>query len=248
MKNKFKLISLITTSLLVSACSSMPSTPNGFIKKNIEAKQLNFVVWEKENIAQNETLRFYIEGNGTPNPNKAIALELAKEDQTNNIIVLTRPCQYIENKICQNKNIWTTERYHPEILTEMKELTNFFIKKYKAKNVEFVAYDDAAPIAFNLAQRLGGAKKIVTIAGVLDINSYAKQNNLPKFKNTKEIQYNQHIIERIPQIHYIGSDDTVVTRSMTEKFVSKFNNPKNITIKVVHGFDHDDWDKIKLSY
>ena len=248
MKIKSKTLSLLATTFLLTACSSLPSTPEGFTKTTVEAEQLNFVVWEKDSIKPKETLRFYIEGNGTPNPQKAIALSLAKEDDFDNIVVLTRPCQYIDNPICQNKSIWEEERYHPEILKEMQELTKYFIKKHQAKDIELVAYDDAAPIAFNIAQRIGGTKKIVTIAGVLDVDSYAKQNNLPKFKNASAVQNNHHFMAIIPQIHYIGSKDEVVTRAMTERTIAKLNKPQNITVKVVHGFDHDDWDNIKLSY
>ncbi len=248
MKNKSKICSLLITTFLLTACSEIPKTPEGFTKNVVEAEQMNFVVWEKDSIKPKQTLRFYIEGNGTPNPQKAISLSLAKEDDFDNIVVLTRPCQYIDNPICQNKSIWEEERYHPEILKEMQELTKYFIKKHQAKDIELIAYEDAAPIAFNIAQRIGGTKKIVTIAGVLDINSYAKQNKLPPFKNAQGVQNNYSFMSTIPQVHYVGSEDNVVTRTMIERATTKFVKPQNLTIKVVHGFDHDDWDNIKLNY
>ncbi len=248
MKIKTAVSALCTSLFFLSACSTLPKTPNNFERKIIETEKLNFIVWEKNNIQKKDTLRFYIEGNGNPNPKKAIALALANEDDFNNIVVLTRPCQYINNKICQNKDIWTTQRYHPEIIKEMQEIILFYIKKYQVKQIEFVAYSDAAPLAFIFAQHLGGAKKIITVAGVLDIESYARQNNLPNFKEAQNLTGIKNFVANIEQIHYIGSEDTIVTQSMTERFVSKLNNPKNITVKVVHGFDHDDWDKIKLKY
>lgn len=248
MKIKPFLLTLLSSVYLLTGCSSVPTTPTGFEKKIVESEKLNFVIWEKAGIQPQETLRFYIEGNGNPNPKKPIALSLAKEDSYNNIIVLTRPCQYVQNKICQNTDIWKTERYNPEIIEQIQEVITFFIKKHKAKNIEFVAYSDAAPIAFILAQRLGGTKKIITIAGVLDIDSYAKQNDLPSFKNAQNLTGMKNFVAQIPQIHYIGSEDTVVTRSMTERFISKLNNPKDITLKIVHGFDHQDWDNITLKY
>lgn len=239
---------LCASFLLLSACSSIPSTPDGFNKTLVETERMTFLTWEKETAKPEETLRFYIEGNGTPNPKKAIALSLAQEDDTKNVIVLSRICQYINNPVCKNKDIWGKEQYHPEILNEMSEILSFYIKKYRPKNIEFVAYADATPIAFYLAQKFGHTKQIITIAGVLDIPTYARHNKLPKFKNVSSVEVSKHFISTIPQIHYVGSDDNVVTRSMTERFVSNLHNPKNITVKVVHGFDHDDWDNIKLSY
>jgi hypothetical protein len=80
---------------------------------------MNFLTWEKENIASRQTLRFYLEGNGDPNPQKPMALLLAQKDKTKNIVVLTRPCQYLNNKVCNNKEIWGKERYNPEILNDI---------------------------------------------------------------------------------------------------------------------------------
>ena len=74
MKNNCLMFSLLATSFLLSGCSTIPATPAGFEQKIVEGENINFVVWEKENIQPKETLRFYIEGNGTPHPKKAIAL------------------------------------------------------------------------------------------------------------------------------------------------------------------------------
>ena len=243
-KNRF--LSVFGFSLLLSACSSVPSAPDGFKEQIVETERMNFLTWEKENINKQQTLRFYIEGNGTPNPQKPVSLLLAGKDKSKNVVVLTRPCQYLKNKVCSNEKIWGKERYNPEILNEMYEQSLFYVKKYAPKEIEFVAYEDAAPIAFNLAQRYGKAKMVVTIAGVLDIRSYERQNELPTIKHKDFVS--KAFVARTPQIHYIGSEDTVVTKSMTERYLSNLNNPQRVTLKVVHDMDHDDWDKAVLSY
>lgn len=243
---KTSLFYAVGLSFLLSACSSIPKTPEGFEQKIVETEKMNFLTWEKKNIASNKTLRFYIDKNGNPNPEKPMALLLAQKDRTKNIVVLTRPCQYLDNKICKNDKIWQEERYNPEILNEMYEVSLSFIKQYTPRNIEFVAYEDAAPIAFNLAQRYGKANKIVTIAGVLDIDSFERQNEPIKIKHKNFV--NKGFVSAIPQIHYIGSEDKKVTKSMTERFISNLIHPKKITVKVVHGMNHDDWDNVQLDY
>ncbi len=233
-------------SFLLSACSSIPKTPVGFQERIVETEKMNFLTWEKEGIKSKKTLRFYLEGSGKPNPDKPMALLLAEKDQSDNIIVLTRPCQYLKNKVCTNSDIWQKERYNPEILNEMYELSLFFIKKYTPSNIEFVAYDDATPIAFYLAQKYGKAKQIISVAGVLDIRSYERQNNLDKIKNKDFV--NKSFVAATPQIHYIGSADKIVTRSMTERYITNLYNPKKISIKEVKGMTHDNCHTYKLDY
>ena len=247
---KIKTFSYVTglIAFLLSGCAGIPKTPDNFEKIIIETDGINFVTYEKKDIKPQKTLRFYLEGNGNPHPEKPIGLLLAADDDYKNIVVLTRPCQYIEADVCSNESIWTTQRYHPEILKAMKEMVVFYAKKYRPSDIEFVAYSDSAPIAFYLAQNLGYTKKIITVAGVLDIDSYAKQNKLPSFKNAQDVHLNKAFVARIPQIHYVGSEDDIVTKSMTERFVSNLHQPKDIQVKIVHGINHTDWDKVKLDY
>lgn len=243
---KSRFIYTIGLALLLTGCSSLPKTPDGFEEKIVETEKMNFLTWHKKDISSQKTLRFYIEGNGNPTPPKAMALSLAEKDKTKNIVVLTRPCQYLKNEVCKNENIWGKERYNPDILNEMYELSLFYVKKYRPQHVEFVAYSDAAPIAFSLAQRYGRAKKVVTIGGVLDINSYVRQNNLEQIKHKDFI--NKSFVAQTPQIHYVGSNDKTVTKSMTERYISNLVNPKKVIIKEVKGMTHDGWDSVKLDY
>ncbi len=235
--------------LLCTACTGLPQTPEGFETKYVETEHFTFAVWEKETVQKNDILRFYIEGDGTPNPKNPTALKLAEKDTHPNIIVLTRPCQYVQEDVCKNPAIWGQERYHPEIMNEMEELTTFLIQKHQAKGIEFVAYDGGAPVAFNLAARLGGTKKIITVAGILDIDAYTQKNGLAPMPNAENAAVQKKfVIAQIPQIHYVGSNDTKTTRRMAERFVSRLQNPRSAVVKIVPDTGHTGWDKIELDY
>lgn len=243
-----KLLTVLTL-LFVSGCASLPQTPEGFQHKTVQTEHFSLAVWEKENIQKNKTLRFYIEGNGTPNPSKPIALQLAEKDKHANIIVLSRPCQYeSDNELCKNKNVWGTEQYHPEILKEMQEVIVYYIQRHNASNIEFVAYNDGAPIAFNLSPKIGRVNKIITISGVLDTDAYTKQNKLPPFVNAQNPAQNTVLIAQIPQIHYVGEKDHITTRAMAERFVSRLPRPRSAVVKMVPNVGHADWDNVQLDY
>lgn len=242
-----KLLTVALT-LLLSACSSMPDTPDGFRERDVQTEHFSIPVWESVELRQGKTIRFYIEGNGNPTPDTPMALKLAAKDPYINVVVLSRPCQYSKNQLCNNPEIWTRQQYSPEILREMEEIVVYYIQKYKAPDVEFVAYDGGAPVAFNLALQLGRVNKITTIAGILDIDAYATQNGLPAFVNAKNPMDSVTQLSQIPQIHFVGGKDRQTTPAMAERFVSKLPNPRMALVRVAPDMGHDGWDKIDLDY
>lgn len=242
-----KLTALILL-LLTTACSGIPKAPEGFVMREAQTEHFAIAVWEKEPLHNKRTIRFYIEGNGNPRPDKPVALRLAENDKTPNIVVLSRPCQYINNKLCANQDLYTVSQYNPEIIREIEEIVVYYIQKYDAPNVEFVAYDGGAPIAFYMAEKLGRVKKVVTIAGILDLDAYVNKHNLPAFKDAENPIKMGSKIANIPQIHFVGGKDTVTTRGMVERFVSKLHNPKSAVVKVAPNMGHTGWENLDLSY
>ena len=242
-----KLTALILL-FLTAACSGIPKAPEGFVMREAQTEHFAVAVWEKTPLQSKKTIRFYIEGNGNPKPNKPVALRLAENDKTKNIVVLSRPCQYIDNKLCANSEIYTTSQYDPEITRELEEIVVYYIQKYRAPNIELIAYDGGAPIAFYLADKVGRVKKIVTIAGILDLDAYVNKHNLPEFKNAENPIKMRSKISDIPQTHFVGGKDTITTQGMVERFVSKLNNPKSAVVKVAPNMGHTGWENIELSY
>lgn len=233
----------------LGACSTLPPTPTGFQYKTAQTNHFSLAVWEKDGIQKNKILRFYIEGNGNPTPRTPTALNLAQKDSFPNIIVLSRPCQYeIDNKLCKNQDIWSIEQYSPELLKEIQEVIIFYIQKYKASAIEFVAYDGGAPIAFNIAPEIGRVRQIITIGGILDTEAFARQNNLPPFNSGRNPAQNTTLISQIPQIHYVGEKDNITTTAMAERFVSKLSNPRFAVVKLVPNIGHFEWDEVQLDY
>lgn len=242
-----KLIALLCMCLL-TGCSGIPETPEGFRERDVQTEHFSIPVWENVHLTNGKTIRFYIEGNGNPTPAYPMALKLAENDPYINVVVLSRPCQYSKNALCENSDIWTRQQYAPEILKEMEEIVVYYIQKYQAPDIEFVAYDGGAPIALNLAAQLGRVNKVVTIAGILDIDAYALQNKLPPFVNALNPMQQQAQMSQIKQIHFVGGKDTQTTHAMAERFVSKLKNPRLALVKVAPDIGHNGWDKIELRY
>ena len=243
-----KKLTLLLTLLLIAGCSSMPSTPDGFEMREAQTEHFTIPVWEKAPLQSNKTIRFYISGNGNPTPKEPVALNLAEKDSFRNIVVLSRPCQYADSKLCSNSAIDGVGQYSPEIIKELEEIVVYYIQKYKSPNIEFVAYDGGAPIAFSLASQIGRVQKIVTIAGILDLDAYVNKNNLPAFQNAQNPIKMTNRVTQIPQIHFVGGKDEITTRGMAERFVSKLKDPLSAVVKVAPNMGHDGWEKINLKY
>ena len=233
----------MTCALLLAGCTGIPETPHNFNAKTIETENLSFYTLEKDNIQAGKPLRFYIEGDGNPNPSTPVALKLAERDEHKNIIYLTRPCQYIENDLCQNKEIYTTARFHREIVKEMQELSLYYIKKYQAPKIEFIGYDGGGTLAMLLGARIPITSNIITIAGILNTNT---QKNM--HEETINPFEQKDLTAHIPQVHYVGGLDTEAPRRTAERFVGRLKNPRSAAVKVVPGQTHKGWENISFSF
>lgn len=234
--------------LFLTGCALFPPNPSGFKKNLIETKYLTFSVWEKEGIQNGKPLRIYLEGDGNPNPFDQIALYYAQQDPSSNIIYVARPCQWSDDKVCKDKpEIYREQRFHPEMIRETQEILLLLINKYQAPYVELVGYDGGATVALNLAHKIP-VKRVITIAGILDTESYTYQNNLDEMSDAENPANNLFALSQITQIHYVGSEDNITPLKVAERFVRKMENPKSAIVKKVPGVGHSNWKGIVLDY
>lgn len=229
--------------LLMNGCAGIPDTPHGFYQTTVETEHLSFYTLHKEDMKKGNPIRFYIEGDGYPNPNTPVALKMAQQDEHSNVVYLTRPCQYMENELCKNKSIYKEARFHREIIQEMEELSLYFIQKYKAPSVEFIGYDGGGTMALLLGTRIPITTQVITVAGILNTTA---QPNL--HEDTIHLSTQKDTLARIPQVHYVGGKDNVATRRSAERFVARLKNPKSAKVKVFPNMTHNGWENVSFSF
>ncbi|MBR6231882.1 MAG: hypothetical protein IKQ99_02145 [Alphaproteobacteria bacterium] len=234
--------------LLLSGCAWMSPDPSGFTDRQVKTEYLTFAVWEKNGIEEGKPLRIYLEGDGNPNPSDKIALYFAEQDSSSNVIYMGRPCQWTNDKICKTKpEIYKEQRFHPEIIRETEEVILHLKNKYKAPSIELVGYDGGATVALNLASQMN-ISRVITIAGILDTNAYARQNDVKEIPDAQNPADKLSILTEVPQVHYVGGRDEITPRYTAERFVSKMRNPRSATVKSVPGIGHTDWKGVQLDY
>ncbi len=242
-----KLMIVCLFGFLACACQTLPRTPENFEAVTVETEHFSFRIFQKQ-ITPGKPIRFYIEGNGNPNPDDFVALKMAQNDPSQNVIYLSRPCQFIDSRVCSNSAIYTTAQYHEEILAEMQELTAYLINKYKTPAVEFIGYDGGGTIAMLLGTRVPQTRRIITVAGILDLNSYTEHNGLEPYVDSLNPADEKNIIASIPQIHYVGGKDEITTKRMAERFVARLQSPRSAVVKVVPSLGHDGWERVQFDY
>lgn len=217
-----------------------------------------FTLLSYERFARNGApVRVYIEGDGRawinkrtpsddPTPTSPLAFMLAAQDKSANVIYLARPCQYLSqtrDKHCAQK-YWTSHRFAPEIITAFDKALDDIKSRHGAGGFELIGFSGGANIAALIAARRQDIVSLRTIAGNLDhkaLNAYHHVSQIPYSLNAKDVASD---ISHLPQHHFIGMDDNIITPAIVKGFVEASGDTPCIRTTMVPGASHTKgWDQ-----
>ena len=241
------LMKIFAVLLLLTNCSSI-TVPSDYVYQEVETRDFTIATWQKITNPQG-VYKIYIEGDGyafnvhgkptqDPTPHGVLVRELTFGDNSPNVIYLSRPCQYVKSQICSKRH-WTTARFAPEIINAEYET----IRQIAGNNpVVLVGFSGGAQVAGLVATAKRGlnVKKIITIAGNLDHLAWTQYHNLPPLNESMNLESYRKQFAKIPQIHYVGTDDKVMPPILAHEFVSN-----NDLIIEINGATHNEgWESI----
>lgn len=241
------MIKALITLLFLAGCSTI-TVPADFVYKKVETRNFTIATWQKvTNPAA--PYKIYIEGDGyafnsygratqDPTPHGTLVRELAFGDNSPNVIYLARPCQYVKNPICSKRH-WTTARFASEIINAEYEA----IKNIAGDNpVILVGFSGGAQVAglVTTAKPELNIKKIITIAGNLDHLAWTQYHNLPPLNESMNLESYRKQFAKIPQIHYVGSNDEVMPPILVREFIKN----DDLIIEVSGANHNEGWGKI----
>lgn len=231
----------ILLSLILCGCSSI-TVPDSFTYKEIETKDFKLASWQKISNPQG-VYKIYIEGDGyafnaygkptqNPTPKGTLVRELAFGDDNENVVYLARPCQYVKSPICSKRH-WTTARFASEVINAEYEAIKSIVGN---SPVVLIGFSGGAQVAGLVATAKSGlnVKKIITIAGNLDHLTWTTYHNLPPLSESMNLINYSEQFAKIPQVHYVGSNDKVIPPQLIKNFVGK-----NSKVIMVHGATHN---------
>lgn len=175
----------------------------------------------------------YIEGDGLawlgrntispdPTPTDPVALRLAALDPAANVIYLARPCQYSKmsdpQQACNNED-WTGGRFSPRVIAAMNDALNQIKAQTKVSGFNLIGYSGGGGIAALLTAQRDDVLSLRSVAGLLDHKRFTEDHKispLTQSLNPVDVAYK---IAAVPQLHFIGGDDNVVTEDIFQSFL-----------------------------
>ena len=204
----------------------------------------------------------YIEGDGlafmqrndvspNPTPVNPVGLKLALLDNAENVIYLARPCQYVptaENPECRFE-FWTTGRYAPIVIRALNQAIEYDKRKFNLTGTRLVGYSGGGAVAAILAAWRNDIIDLRTLAGNLDTVDFARSHRVtPLSGSLNPADYAADLIH-VPQVHWVGGDDNVITDVVTGGYVSSLRKIDSglrcVTIMKMKGVGHNNgWEKV----
>ncbi|MBD1138929.1 hypothetical protein IDH27_01195 [Pelagibacterales bacterium SAG-MED46] len=245
--------------ILLNSCSTIDidekqdnflSLNKGQFSENVY-NMSEFDIFSVKKIINNNILTVYIEGDGQawldrftpsldPTPSDPVAFKLALEDNSENVIYLARPCQYIMSSDC-NKTVWTSLQYSETILETYKSILSELSKNYK--EIHLVGYSGGAAIAIYLASIEDlKIKSIRTVAGNINPDEITLLLNLSGYKKSVNFYSIEDKIKDISQTHYYGTKDKVIPLELHLNFEERNLKNKCIKIEQVSASHNKGWD------
>jgi len=153
-----------------------------------------------------EALVVYLEGDGLgwisltkfsddPSPRSARVLEMALTDRFSNVAYLSRPCFYLPpNDLtgCPSR-YWSEARYSGEAVAALD------------RELDRLKADVAG---------------IITVSASLDHAAWTTRHNISPLIASLNAADIAHLVEDIPQVHFIGANDKVVGRPEVDAYIA----------------------------
>lgn len=225
----------------VSGCSNLSqriesaeqlALENGFHRKSYTTSLFSIVTFQRSDRKGN-VITIYIEGDGrawinrrrvstNPTPDNPVALKLAITDNSNNVVYLARPCQFLvlnDEDNC-SPEYWTSKRASTEVVTAINAVITQLKQEYRAEQIRLVGYSGGATLAAIISASREDVLDFRSVAGNLDIKAFTEYHGItPLHGSINPVSLGQELA-RVPQEHYYSSDDKVVTPALVEGYMT----------------------------
>lgn len=273
---KFVVILILLS--LTSACANIATplqrlsnadkaaAPRNWVRVSIEAEPFDLVSFISDSILPNKLLTIYIEGDGLawlnlttpstdPTPTYPLGLLLALKHSDGNAAYLARPCQFTGGVNARNcdSSYWTNKRFSAEVIESSNVAINNLKQIFGAEKLQLIGYSGGGAVATLVAARRNDVARLITVAGNLDHESWVVKHHISPLTGSLNPAEYWHQLKHIPQIHFVGEYDDIVSHEITDAFRSRFIDGIIPKIVVVPKFDHrccwlDSWPYLLPDY
>jgi hypothetical protein len=250
----------ILYTIMIFGCSSYNQSPKciqasinkGYIKKNFNYNNFSIQTLSKIQNKNNPMINVYIEGDGlawlnkytpsgNPTPLNPVALKMALRDNSENVIYIGRPCQYVSNENC-NIKYWTNARFSKEIINAMNQSLDLLIDNKQDRKISIIGFSGGGVISgLMIAKR----KDIIlwkTYASPLDTKKWTSHHNISSLEGSEVLTNYIKQIAKIPQKHFLSKSDKIVPPEINDNFFKLLHDNKAVyNVNITNNNNHESW-------
>ncbi|MCP3023845.1 alpha/beta hydrolase [Cupriavidus basilensis] len=255
-------ILILLAAMLLGACTHFSpaarrenadtlAAARGWQPLRLPAREFVLSAYAPASVVPANALAIYIEGDGLawlsaaqpsddPTPLRPVALELALRQERGAAAYLARPCQFVQGEDfrgCETA-YWTDRRFSAEVIDASNRAIDALKQRYRARQLILVGYSGGGAVAALVAARRSDVVRLVTVAGNLDPVAWAKLHGVPPLAGSLNPADAWRALQDIPQLHFVGSRDTNITRDVVAAYVSRFPADRQPAIRMVDGATH----------
>lgn len=205
---------------------------------------------------EDSTARIYIEGDGlawlgrrepsrNPTPTNPVALRLAALDPAPNVIWLARPCQYEGFSGDCGMEYWTSKRFAPEVVAAFGQALDVLKKEHGFTGFELVGFSGGGAIAALVAAERPDVINLRTVAGNLDHSAFNALHSVSPMMESLNPRDVAAKLSRLPQRHFIGGSDEVVSHAVYDSFAAAAKNSTCLHHTMVEKARHESgWEEV----
>ncbi len=199
--------------LFVGGCATI-QVPSAYTYREIKTPGFTLAAWVKDTDTK-ASFHVYLEGDGRaytnsgfpshdPTPKSGLMRQKAFKDSAPNVAYLARPCQFVKDSMCTQKD-WTTSRFSPQIVASV---ATALMQIVGDRPVELYAYSGGALLSGLVIANYPEIKvtQWTTYAGLLNHSSWTAYKHLAPLRGSLDLQQ----LPNVPQTHYVGGKDKVV--------------------------------------
>jgi hypothetical protein len=168
-----------------------------------------------------------------------LALQLAARDLSENLAYIGRPCQSVKmpaEKGC-NPKYWGMDRFAPEVMNSYHAALDDIAARWDITKFHIVGFGGGANIAAVMAATRNDILSLRTVAG--DLNpAYGGAFNMPLSDNAVLATHYGAELATIPQHHFIGGSDEVITTAHYQSYRQALGGSDCIHYSVIPEVGH----------
>ena len=194
----------------------------------------------------------YIEGDGlawlsetepskNPTPRKALALSLAALDPAANVLYIARPCQFTPLNLDPKCDVsaWTDRRFSEEVIRSVNQAVDKLTASSPSRKLNLIGYSGGGAVAALVAARRNDVVSLRTVAGNLDHAEVNRQHDASPLDGSLNAIDQARQLATLPQIHFSGQNDDVITPSIAQRFRAAAEPTTCIKLRIIENTTHE---------